>query len=254
MHETKCRIGPWDFDASANELCRGGGDRVRLEHRAARVLELLCDNRGEVVSQDRLRAEVWNGRHLSAHSLPIVIGQLRRALGENARSPRFIETLPKRGYRLSANEAAPLEAVARRPRLMPAFGAAALVAAIAAGVVYSRARPAPPVIGVTAVANETGSARYAPLARATDAVILSALTRRGFAVQPGALEGGTTFEARLVLWNGEPSVGLTAVGPDGIVRWSGTTMGGAAKIPVEVDRNVDQMAAAIGVARAASAP
>ena len=93
------RIGDWTFRAGENELVRGG-ERRRLEDRAARTLELLCRRAGEAVGQDEIIAEVWNGRSQSPNSIPVVIGQLRRALGDDARNPRFIETLPKRGYRL----------------------------------------------------------------------------------------------------------------------------------------------------------
>ena len=95
------RIGGWTFRAGENELVQGG-ERRRLEDRAARTLELLCRRAGEAVGQDEIIAQVWNGRSQSPNSIPVVIGQLRRALGDDARSPRFIETVPKRGYRLVA--------------------------------------------------------------------------------------------------------------------------------------------------------
>ena len=237
-----CRIGPWEFDPAGNEL-RRGDERVRLEHRAARTLELLCDSRGEVVSQERLRAEIWNGRHLSAHSVPIVIGQLRRALGEDARNPIYIETIPKRGYRLLDGEGAAPDR-ARPRRWILGLAAALLMSALVAGY-FIRGASGRPLVGVTPVVNQTGSASYDPLARAADEVILTALTRRGFEVHRGAFPDGTTLQAKLVLWNGSPSVGLTAVGQSGTVVWSGTTVGGAANIPAEVGRNLDDMTAKI---------
>ena len=99
------RIGEWTFRAGENEFLQGG-ERRRLEDRAARTLERLCRRAGEAVGQDEIIAEVWNGRSQSPNSIPVVIGQLRRALGDDARSPRFIETVPKRGYRLVAGPAA----------------------------------------------------------------------------------------------------------------------------------------------------
>ena len=236
---TNCRIGQWEFEPDGNEL-RRGAERVRLEHRAARTLELLCDHRGEVVSQDRLRAEIWNGRHLSAHSLPIVIGQLRRALGEDARNPQYIETIPKRGYRL-LGEGAPEVPLPRSTRHWTIAAAALLVVAALVGGLYMRMGPAKPMIGFTQVINQTGSAKYDPLARATDEVVLTALTKRGFQIQRGSAATGMTLQARLVLWNGTPSVGLTTTGSNGTVTWSGTTLGGASKIPSEVGRNLDEM-------------
>ena len=128
------------------------------------------------------------------------------------------------------------------------------MAAAAIHVLHSRAQASPPVIGQTPVSNETGSTVYAPLARATDSVIVSALTSDGFEVRRGTSAGAPTLQAKLVLWNGEPSVGLQVVGRDGLVRWSGTTRGGAAAIPREIDRYIDEYAAKAGVARRRSGP
>src|SRR5688572_15094447 len=99
------RIGDWTFDPAAGEL-RRGAERRRLEDRAARTLALLVRRRGEVVSQAEIAAEVWNGRTVSPNSLPVVIADLRRALDDDAREPRFIETVAKRGYRLMADSGA----------------------------------------------------------------------------------------------------------------------------------------------------
>ena len=65
------RIGEWEFDPASGEL-RSGAECRRLEPRAARTLELLCEAEGEVVPQDRLIAEVWNGRNLSDNSISVV--------------------------------------------------------------------------------------------------------------------------------------------------------------------------------------
>src|SRR3954469_3839253 len=93
------RIGGWEFSPATGEL-RRRADVRRLEPRAAKALELLCEANGEVVSQEQLIAGVWSGRSLSENSVAVVIGQLRRALDDDAREPRLIETIPKRGYRL----------------------------------------------------------------------------------------------------------------------------------------------------------
>ena len=65
---------------------------------------MLCEAGGDVVSQEQLIDGVWQGRALSENSVAVVIGQLRRALDDDAREPRLIETIPKRGYRLRATE------------------------------------------------------------------------------------------------------------------------------------------------------
>jgi DNA-binding winged helix-turn-helix (wHTH) protein len=97
------RIGGWEFLPATGEL-RRRTDLRRLEPRAARTLELLCEAKGEVVSQEELIAAVWQGRALSENSVAVVIGQLRRALEDDAREPRLIESIPKRGYRLRATQ------------------------------------------------------------------------------------------------------------------------------------------------------
>src|SRR5689334_8327320 len=92
------RIGEWHFHPASGELRRGALVR-RLEPRAARTLELLCAARGGVVTHEQLIREVWNGRSLSENSVAVVVGQLRRALDDDARDARLIQTIPKRGYR-----------------------------------------------------------------------------------------------------------------------------------------------------------
>ena len=96
---TSHSIGDWSFEPEANEL-RRGDERRRLEHRAARTLELLCSRAGEVITPDDILARVWKGRAISANSVPVVISDLRQALEDDARRPRYIETVAKRGYRL----------------------------------------------------------------------------------------------------------------------------------------------------------
>src|SRR6266550_3764475 len=97
------RIGGWEFSPATGEL-RRRTDVRRLEPRAAKALQLLCEANGELVSQEELIAGVWHGRALSENSVAVVIGQLRRALDDDAREPRLIETIPKRGYRLRPTE------------------------------------------------------------------------------------------------------------------------------------------------------
>ena len=234
MASQQYRVGGWTFRAGENELLRDG-ERRRLEDRAARTLELLCRRAGEAVPQDEIIAEVWNGRSQSPNSIPVVIGQLRRALGDDARSPRFIETLPKRGYRLVAEPES--EAPGRRR-----WRAVALLAllVIAAGAAWLTLRPAPPALAVSDVANATGDPAYEPLARATSELVAAGLSRRGLVFRRGAArDGETQLAAHLTLWTGEPTVGFTATGPDGAVRWSAMARGPAGKLPANVGRALD---------------
>src|ERR1700744_2827969 len=105
-------IGRWVFDREAARLVSGTEER-KLEDRAARTLTLLCDRRGAILSQEEILQIVWQGRTVSPNSLAVVIRDLRRGPGGDARQPRFIETIAKRGYRLAAADPVP------RRRLWP---------------------------------------------------------------------------------------------------------------------------------------
>ncbi|MGI4881354.1 MAG: winged helix-turn-helix domain-containing protein, partial [Janthinobacterium lividum] len=115
MARTQWQIGSWTFDADGGRLTAGETE-VPLEHRAARTLEMLCRDRGRPVSRDDILAQVWEGRSVSANSVAVVVADLRRALGDDAAAPRYIATVPKRGYRLSEEE----PRVAEQASIVPA--------------------------------------------------------------------------------------------------------------------------------------
>ena len=96
-------FGQFMFDTDAGILRRG--DRiVRLQPQPARVLAVLLEANGEVVSRETLRQHVWaEGTFVDfARGLNFCIAQIRSALGDSAESPRYVETLPRRGYRFIA--------------------------------------------------------------------------------------------------------------------------------------------------------
>ena len=99
----RLRFGLFEFDAAAGLLSREGVP-VRLQPQPARVLAILLAHAGEVVTRDDLRQQVWNdGTFVDfERGLNFCIAQIRTALGDAADSPRFIETLPRRGYRFIA--------------------------------------------------------------------------------------------------------------------------------------------------------
>jgi DNA-binding winged helix-turn-helix (wHTH) protein/TolB-like protein len=93
------RFGIFEFDDRAAILIRS--DRpVALEPQPARALALLLSRPGDVVTRDELRAHLWGpDTHVDFdRGLAYCIGQLRAALGDSADSPRFIQTLPRRGF------------------------------------------------------------------------------------------------------------------------------------------------------------
>ena len=244
------RVGGWDFMPVTGEL-RRRSDVRRLEPRAAKVLELLCEARGEIVTQERLIDQVWDGRLVSENSIAVVIGQLRRALDDDAREPRLIETMPKRGYRLLEG-GVPSRKGGDRRWLLAGLAGLATVALLAVGVEFA-GRPAPLEVTMTDVANQTGDARYDPLARATSELMVTDLSKRGFTIRRGA-GGGLTLRSKLVMWNGAPSLGMSASDSSGLVLWSAMTDGTAANVPYGVAQKLDDFKARFGTADARLAP
>jgi len=85
-----------------NRQLRNGGDPVELNSRYFDALALLVSEQGRLVSKDRFMDEVWRGVPVTDEALTQCIRTLRRQLGDDAARPRFIETVPKHGYRFIA--------------------------------------------------------------------------------------------------------------------------------------------------------
>src|SRR5215467_7103946 len=103
--ESECRaippnyaFGPFRLDAQGEALFRGT-ERVALSHRAVALLRILIDCAGAPVSKDVLKEAAWPGLAVEESNLTVQIAALRRALGEVPDGERWIETLPRRGYR-----------------------------------------------------------------------------------------------------------------------------------------------------------
>ena len=90
--------GEWTVTPSRNLLVRGE-EQVRLEPRVMDVLVHLAERAGEVVSKEELVARVWEGRYVTDDVLTVTIYALRKALGDDARRPQYLETVSRRGYR-----------------------------------------------------------------------------------------------------------------------------------------------------------
>ena len=84
----------------ARELVKGSA-RIRLQEQPFQILQLLLARPGSVVTRDELRDRLWpDGTFVDfEHSLNAAVKRLRAVLGDDARQPTFIETLPRRGYR-----------------------------------------------------------------------------------------------------------------------------------------------------------
>src|SRR5215475_9652011 len=96
---TILRFDVFELDTAAGEL-RRQGDRVKLPPQPFRVLELLVRHRGEVLTRNDIRDRIWSDSFVDfEQGLNFCIRQIREALGDHADAPRFVETLPRRGYR-----------------------------------------------------------------------------------------------------------------------------------------------------------
>ncbi|MCG8426455.1 MAG: winged helix-turn-helix domain-containing tetratricopeptide repeat protein [Chromatiales bacterium] len=94
-------VGDWDVEPARGQIhCEG--KTVKLEPKVMDVLCYLAARPGELITRDDLERDVWKGAIVSYDSLTTAIIKLRKALTDNARNPRYIETIPKRGYRLIA--------------------------------------------------------------------------------------------------------------------------------------------------------
>ena len=93
-------FGAVELDARAGEL-HASGRRIRLQNQPFQLLVLLLEHAGEVVTQDAIRARLWASDTVVEYELGIgtAMKKLRHALGDDAVTPRYIETLPRRGYR-----------------------------------------------------------------------------------------------------------------------------------------------------------
>jgi DNA-binding winged helix-turn-helix (wHTH) protein len=127
-----------EFDSTTGEI-RRAGHVVRLEPQPARVLAALAARAGELVTHDEVRRAVWGETtHVKIHdALHYCIRQIRAALGDGGRQPRYIETIPRRGYRMRAEAIAPAARPSRVSASVPRRWAlrVALAALVATSVV-----------------------------------------------------------------------------------------------------------------------
>ena len=99
---TLFRFGMFEVDIRAGEL-RKGGARLRLTGQPFEILTVLLEHAGAVVTREELQTRLWPDTFVDVeHNLNNAINKIREALGDSAENPRFIETLPRRGYRFVA--------------------------------------------------------------------------------------------------------------------------------------------------------
>src|SRR4051812_35828069 len=103
MEQRLVRFDGFEIDLQAREV-RRGAVRLRLQEQPFQILAMMLERPGEVVTRDDIRLRLWpDGTIVDfEHSVNAAVKRLRAVLGDNADSPRYVETLHRRGYRLVA--------------------------------------------------------------------------------------------------------------------------------------------------------
>jgi len=121
-HTSVVRFGTYEVSLESGEV-RKAGLKIRVQQQPMKLLEILLERPGEVVTREELRGRVWPDESFGDfdQAVNIAIAKLRSALGDSAENPRYIETLPKRGYRFIA-EVSVVDAGDRTKRAESAAG------------------------------------------------------------------------------------------------------------------------------------
>jgi DNA-binding winged helix-turn-helix (wHTH) protein/TolB-like protein len=196
----------FEFNGATLEL-RRNGTLVSIEPQPARALSRLLDRAGEVITRDELKDAVWSKEtHVDFdRGLAYLISQIRSALGDSAENPRFVQTLPRKGYKFIApvqvTVAAPTPELPNampppgpdvpavsRPR-WPWIAVVAVVLLAMSFVLWGRARATPAsasaaaVVAVSIFDNETGIADHDRLVAGLSDLVVTRLTQ----LDPAAL-------------------------------------------------------------------
>jgi transcriptional activator of cad operon len=99
--KTKLKVGDWLLNSANGEISRGS-ESIRLDARAAILLQCLAERAGEVVSIEELLDRGWPGVAVSQDSVYQAVASLRRQLGDDPKQPKYIATVPRLGYRMVA--------------------------------------------------------------------------------------------------------------------------------------------------------
>ncbi|HEY3739172.1 MAG TPA: winged helix-turn-helix domain-containing protein [Bryobacteraceae bacterium] len=158
------RFGTYDFDPGTLAL-RRDGSLVRLQAQPAQVLAVLLEHAPEIVTRETLQQTVWGADGTQVdfeRGLNFCIAQVRSALNDSADSPRFVRTIPKKGYqfiapveRVEAEASAAPKPQSRRPLVLTA-AALLIIAASGVALLANRYTRHVPIVAVTLFSNETG--------------------------------------------------------------------------------------------------
>src|SRR6266511_6246962 len=104
-------FGPFRLDLSSGEL-RKEADEISLEPRVFALLTYLVENHGRLITREELLEKIWPDAHVSDASLSQAVASLRDALDDDPRKPRYVATVPRRGYKFVGE----VSETARNPR------------------------------------------------------------------------------------------------------------------------------------------
>jgi eukaryotic-like serine/threonine-protein kinase len=118
-------FGPFEVNPASGELLKYGR-RVKVQDQPFRLLVILLENAGHVVTREQIQNHIWEGNTFVDFdsSLRVAVRKLREALGDDAENPRYIETIPKRGYRFIAPLPRPADPIRQEAEMIPAAAVA----------------------------------------------------------------------------------------------------------------------------------
>jgi DNA-binding winged helix-turn-helix (wHTH) protein len=114
------RFGPFTVDSRTRQLVRGGGGEIHLSPKAFDLLCLLLERRPAVVQKEELHARIWPETYVIDANLNVLIGEIRRTLGDDPQRPLFIRTVHRIGYAF-CGEAAAVDAQPAGTPAMPVW-------------------------------------------------------------------------------------------------------------------------------------
>lgn len=202
------KLGDWSLNRGAACLC-SGDEQKHLDAKELAVLLHLIEAAPDAVSIDDLLARNWPGVVVGDNVVHQVVARLRKALGDSARKPSYIETLPKHGYRLMVvpvnvdePDGAHVKHGQSLPRSWP-YAAILLMAALAAYPIWMTARDDVFTVSVRPFTAHSQDARLLHLARGFEDEVVHAISRNpaiavvGPAMPSGARESDLILEGRL---------------------------------------------------------
>jgi DNA-binding winged helix-turn-helix (wHTH) protein len=141
----KVLLGPFQLNVKTGELFEAG-QKIRLSGQASQLVVILAQRPGQLVTREELRTALWRENTFVdfGHGLNNCISRIREAIGDSAASPRYIQTLPKQGYRFIGEVSVPEEVPGLRSEVVAEVSLPPVAAAIAAIHPPSNVKPLPP--------------------------------------------------------------------------------------------------------------